>query len=86
MKLNVYAVYDEVAKIFKMQFFRNRHGEAIRYFADGCQSDKTELHQHPSDFCLFFLGTFDQETGRFESLDIPERISRALDFVTGGNP
>lgn len=85
MKLNAYAVYDEVAKVFKHTFFRVRHGEAIRFFADGCRAEKTELNIHPQDFSLFCLAEFDDESGRFESLQIPERVSRASDFVCLGS-
>jgi len=81
MKLSMFAVYDEVAKIYKHMFFRARAGEAIRYFADGCTDTKTELYQHPSDFSLFRLGDLDIETGYFNSLDIPERVARATDYV-----
>lgn len=80
MKISMFAVYDEVAKIFKHMFFRARTGEAVRYFADGCSDSKTELHLHPSDFSLFRLGELDLESGLFVSLDIPERVARASDY------
>lgn len=85
MKLSMFAVYDEVAKIFKYMFFRNRAGEAIRYFADSCSDQKTELHLHPSDFSLFRLGELDIESGFFISLDIPERVARASDYSEVSN-
>lgn len=78
---NVYAVYDEASKLFKYDFKRSRHGEASRFFSDAVQSKGTELHCHPHDFSLFYLAQYDDETGRFSNLDIPERISRAIDFV-----
>lgn len=81
MKVNVYAVYDEVAKIFRYDFMRVRDGEAIRYFGDSCMQEKTEFFSHPADFSLFRLAVYDNETGRYENLEIPERISRATDFV-----
>jgi len=84
MILRVYSVFDDAARVFKFQFFRSRDGEAIRYFADGVQAEKTEMHKHPQDFSLFVLAEFNDETGLFSPLSIPERISRALDFVQPG--
>jgi len=81
MRFNVYAVYDEAAKIFKYDFKRLQHAEAIRYFGDGVRAEKTELNQHPQDFSLFFLGEYDDETGKHTDLVIPERISRGTDFL-----
>lgn len=81
MKYNVYAVRDEVAGLFKYDFKRARHGEALRFFGDGVQDGKSEIAKHPGDFSLFFIATFDDESGRFESLDVAQRLASALDYV-----
>jgi hypothetical protein len=90
MILCEYAVRDVASNVFRMNFKRPErvdgrgeifHAEAIRYFADGVKAEKSELHAHPSDFELFYLGTFDDLTGRFENLDVPVRISRGTDHI-----
>lgn len=83
MITNVYAVRDEVACLYKYDFRRQRHGEAIRFFSDGVQMKDTEIGRHPADFSLYHLGTFNDETGRFESLDVPHRLCGGLDFIDG---
>lgn len=82
MILKVYAVFDEVSRIYKHQFFRVRDGEASRFFGDACKDKQTELNAHPSDFSLFHLADFDDESGVFISLDVPRRVCRATDFVS----
>lgn len=89
MKFNVYSVRDEVSRIFKFDFKRPAyfvnaqpsHGEAIRYFGDGVAQKETEMHNHPSDFFLFYTAVYDNETATYENLPIPLRIAAALDFV-----
>lgn len=90
MILCTYAVRDVASNVFRMNFMRPErvdgrgevfHAEAIRYFSDGVKAEKTELSVHPGDFELFLLGSFDDLTGRYVNLDVPERISRGTDHI-----
>lgn len=86
MKHNMYAVFDERARIFLKPFSSpcrgpERHDEVIRAFSDIVSDARSPISQHPHDYVLYFLGDFDDETGRFVSLDILLLLARGSEFV-----
>lgn len=63
-KLKVFAVRDQKAESFVQQpFFCLQTGQAVRGFIDAVNDKQTEIYAHPSDYELFEIGEFDQETG-----------------------
>lgn len=63
MKKNLYSVYDCVSCLFDTPFSAVNHLSAIRAFRDTAMHPDSFISQHPSDFELYFLGTFDAEVG-----------------------
>ena len=63
MTLSVYSVYDVKAKSYATPFFCLNEDVARRSFIDLCRDSRTLVAQHPDDFCLCFLGFFDQDSG-----------------------
>lgn len=61
--LNIYSIFDEKAEVFNAPFFMPRDGMALRAFADLVNDKNTTPGQHPDDFKLVFLGTFDEAKG-----------------------
>ena len=53
-----------------VQHFVASEGVAIRQFQDEVnrESDDNQLYRHPDDFQLFYLGTFDDNTGAMDLL------------------
>lgn len=90
MKFCVYSIYDLAANIYRRDFKLPErvdgrgeisHAEAVRSFAHGVQSDqKNDLNTHPSDYEMYFTGTYDDNTGFYENVD-RVRVCRAIDFV-----
>lgn len=81
MKLNVYSVYDNKALRFHRPYFLGTHLEAIRAFGETCADEKGMLAKYPADYSLFFIGTFDEETARMETLETPvQQIASAAEF------
>lgn len=80
MKQNLYSVLDIKAGIYGLQFFKNNHDEALRYFGDGCREPKTMLYIHPEDFTLHFHGVFDNESGLIEPVNPIQYLARATDY------
>lgn len=76
------AVYDTVSKVYAPPFYVNTKGEALRSLANAV-NDKNmgDLAKHPKDFILFEVGSWDDLTGRLESVVPPERLAIASDFV-----
>lgn len=58
---------------------------AIRSFGDAVRAKDSPFHAHPTDFSFYYLGEFNDETGVFVSLDRPQCVSHASDFVAVGS-
>ncbi|QCQ84887.1 nonstructural protein [Blackfly microvirus SF02] len=57
------AVFDSKVGAFSPPFSVKTKGEAIRSFTDACSDDKLPFRSHPSDYRLFWLGEFDDNSG-----------------------
>lgn len=80
-KLPVCSVYDNAVKAFSRPMFVRAKGEAMRSFIDECGNPKSELAKHPSDYSLYLLGTFDEESGVFENSSPAELLLNAREFA-----
>lgn len=81
MILQVFSVLDEKAQAFAVPFVLQTRGLATRSFADAAVDPNISISRHPSDYVLYQVGTFDDNSGRLESLDVPERICKASDLL-----
>ena len=79
-KLNVFSIRDEALKAFNNPVYMPTIDTARRSFGDAVVKDEN-FRNHPNDYSLFHLGTYDDETARFEQFDIPVRIAVASDYV-----
>lgn len=82
MRLIVCAVFDVAAECYGRPIFTAAVGLAIRSFTDEVNRNAPEnaLHQHPADFMLFQLGTFDDNSGTFEPMQ-PKRLCTGADVI-----
>lgn len=76
----VVSVFDQAAASFSRPVFVRSKGEAIRSFIDEVNRSASDnpLFGHPGDFQLFLVAQFDDERGRFENIEPPERLMDAL--------
>lgn len=82
MKMLVVTVYDRASEAFNMPQFVPTAAAAIRGFAAEVNNEQNRmLNEHPEDFDLYRLGTFDQSTGLIEVDNAPSVIARAQDLV-----
>lgn len=59
-------------------------GEAIRYFQDAIQNPQSgAMHQHPDDFDLYLVGTFDDNTGQLQPQQ-PVKIADGKNLTAKG--
>lgn len=79
----VVSVKDRAMDAYARPFFVPTTQMALRSFADEVnrQAEDNPMNKHPKDYELYQLGTFDDETGRFENLEQPQRIARAEDVI-----
>lgn len=62
MKKPMFAVYDNVAKMYLTPFVETTDGTAVRAIQDAMKGDHP-FAKHPQDFTLSRLGIYDEELG-----------------------
>lgn len=82
MQFKMYSIRDSKAEIFHPPFYKTTHGEAERAFQDLTKDDKSTLSKHPEDFDLYYVGIYDDNTGKIVSPDTPQHIIKAVQFVS----
>lgn len=80
--MKIFALNDSKLGEFGQPFFFTASGQAVRLLQDLVRDPKTTISQHPEDFRLYCLGTYNPNTGIFENLAAPEFLAKAVDFVT----
>lgn len=81
MKYSVCAVKDRAVDAFNRPLYVPTVGVAIRSFTDECNKKDSELHIHPEDYDLYELGSWDDATAIYTSLEAPRVIARAQDLA-----
>lgn len=80
--LKVFASFDVKAAAFGTPIFLPTSGLAIRMFSDSCADPRSPMAQHPADYTLLELGTYDPNTGRLESHPQPLWLASAADIIS----
>ena len=80
MKMSLYCVLDRVANVCMVPFPATNHGSAIRGFGDGMQKNDT-FKAHPQDYALLYIGSWDDNTGVIEGIEMPQTISSGADWA-----
>jgi len=62
MKLKLFAIHDSVAQQYAPPFVMPNTATAKRTFVGLCTDKDSRIASNPSDFDLYELGTFDDET------------------------
>ena len=85
MRLIVCSVRDSAVDAFSRPFFTPNSAMAIRSFVDEVnrKSDENPIWKHPSDYELFQLADFEEDSGRFFNLDTPRSLCWAADVFAG---
>ena len=76
MKMVIVSILDTAAGAYGRPAYLATEGVAIRQFSDEINraSEDNQMYVHPDDFDLFYLGTFDDNTGAFDLLASPKQI------------
>jgi len=75
MHLQFYSVRDEKMQSYLSPFVSEGIIPALRSLTLAVNNPESMLSKFSEDYSLYKVGTFDTETGRLTSLDIPEHIS-----------
>lgn len=79
--LNVYTIYDEKAAAFLPPFCQATDGVAIRNFVASAQDTQSAIGAFPTDFTLFRIGSFDEDTAVFHMLEAKRSFGTALEHL-----
>lgn len=74
MILNVYTLFDTKALIFNTPFFAFNDGVAKRMCSDLAADINTTVGRHPADYVLYRLGSYADDLGKFDLLEIREHV------------
>lgn len=82
MKLQVFCVKDRATEVFGTPMFMLSVGQANRSFTDEVNREgpDNQIYQHPDDFDLYALGSFDSESGEFAT-STPVVVARGKDVA-----
>lgn len=81
MRILMCAVYDAATGAYTQPFFVRSKAEAIRSFADAVGDEKSPFCAHPSDYSLFCLGEYDDQTGAVTPKNVTEKWITATECV-----
>jgi len=68
MRLEIYALRDVRTEAFNRPMFLQNKAVLDRAIIDAINDENSLLHHHPEDYQVYYLGTFDEQTGKIESL------------------
>lgn len=80
MVLKMYSVRDAKGEIFHPPHYLRSHGEAERTFHQLVKDEKSMISKFPEDYDLYYLGDYDDNTGKITPLDTPTHIAKAVQF------
>ena len=77
----IYAIFDNKAKAYMAPFTTVNAETAIRTFREHANNPETVFARHPNDFCLFEIGTFDDQTGIVDNHIENHNLGLAVEFI-----
>jgi len=81
MKQYIMSVYDSKSEMFNQPIFSIAKGEALRAFSDSVNTKNSPMNNHPEDYTLFEIGTFDPEVGQIEAIATPRSMGLATEYI-----
>jgi len=82
----MFSVYDSKAGAYTQPFYAVNSRVAVRMFTELANDPKHTFGMHPEDFTLFELGSFDDQSGRIDQLDVKtSAIGKAIEYKQRDN-
>lgn len=66
--LKVYSLRDVRTEAFMRPMFVQNQKVIERVMEDGLRDESSNLSRHPEDYQLYYLGEFDEDTGKIDSV------------------
>lgn len=86
--MRIFSVYDSKADYYSKPVVEINAGVALRSFADAARGGNGEnaISQHPEDYTLFELGTWDQDKGEIKMHVAKKSLGVALEYAESHEP
>jgi len=75
--LKLFSIRDSKGDFYQAPFAQKTHGEAERTFHGLVNDPKTNLFNYPEDYDLYYMGEFNDNTGKLSVLDTPQHLQKA---------
>lgn len=86
MLVKMYSVYDKSAEFYNAPFMARTDAEAVRILETVVNDPKTTLGQHPEQYHLSYMGTFDDNTGAITAPTSPTLVTPVLSLKKAPEP
>ena len=82
MVLKTFTIRDSKGEFYSPPFFQKTHGEAERSFKQLVQDKQSQVSKFPEDYDLYYIGEFDDNTGKMVVTDTPQHIVKAANLLS----
>lgn len=76
----VYTIIDTKAGTYSRPMFAQKKGVMLRQFQDIANDKQHPIGQHPEDYVLYKIGTWDEDKGIITPCE-HESLGKALDYI-----
>lgn len=80
MNKNIFTVYDCKGDSYLKPFVMRTVNEAIRAFETTANDPQSGISQHPEDYTLFHIGTWNELKGEVQPLKAHAALAKAVDL------
>ena len=84
MKMEIFAIRDRALEAFMRPWVAQTTGQAIRMFMDECDNPQGDISKHKSDYDLYHIGSFDDQSGAIIKPDSIKLIAAGKHYDTKG--
>lgn len=76
----IFTIYDSKADAFHQPFFSQTTASGIRAFEGVVNKPETPFHQHPADYTLFEIGSWNELDGTIDLHQAKVGLGTAIEF------
>ncbi|WNK14794.1 MAG: nonstructural protein [Microvirus sp.] len=81
MKTKLYSIYDAVINVTHFPFQAHNDNDAKRSLLNAATDPNSHLYNNPSDFSLYYMGTYDDQEAIFEPISTPQLVVRLAQLI-----
>lgn len=81
MTQKMFSIRDSKGEFYSSPFYKKTDAEAQRDFATLVRDGNNQVSKYPEDFDLYFIGTFDDITGKVDALATPHHVIKATALI-----